>query len=113
MSRAELLQIIAALVGALGAVIGAAESRLIRRFQKAGASSDAHPIQLGKIRPITRWRLKRLMSAGAIVPVDDAAYFLDSDRFARLKRQRRKRALFILGMLTAVFLVLYFILDVF
>ncbi len=113
MSRAELLQIIAALIGALGTIIGAAETRLIRRFRQSGAVSREHPFRPEKLNPLFRWRLSRLMSAGVIVPVDDASYYLDPEQFAVMKKDRRKRAFIMLGLLTMVFLVLVFVLDVF
>jgi len=107
MSRAEVLQLVAALLGAFATVVSAAEQRLVKRLRGAGANDPDHAIQLPGLSPLPRWRLSRLLGAGAIDRIGPGVYYLDEQGYRAFRRSRKIRALIVVAIGLAVAGVLY------
>jgi hypothetical protein len=106
-SRAELLQIIAALLGAVASIIAAAEVRLIKRFKNANASAEDSATTFPKLLPIVRWRLRRLLLSGVVSQTEDGRLYLDEIRYSLLRKHRRNRTLTVVGVFVATIAVIY------
>jgi hypothetical protein len=108
MSRAELLQILAALLSAAASFIAAAEVRLVKRLRAGQATDPDHAVGLGGLRPLGRWRLSRLRSAGAVQAIGPDAFYLDEARYGAMRHRRRVRAVTLVAIAVALGL-LYFV----
>ncbi len=104
MRTIEVLQVLAALLGAFFSVVMAMEQRLVKRLRQTDATSAERAIELGSIRPLTRWRLASLKKAGAVRIVDSGAVFLHEESFRALRKRRVITA--VAGVTLAVALVL-------
>jgi hypothetical protein len=105
MSKAELLQLIAALLGAFASIIAAIEGRLVKKFERASAKSPATAIEMRNLRLIHRWRLTRLEKAGAIAVTEERRYYFDQDAYKAFRMKRRVRVLSIVLPLILTILV--------
>ena len=87
---------------ALGPLIAAAIVRTDRRIQRdllrAQAVSPDRATAIDARSPLTRWRLSRLTAAGAVHAVESARYYWDEAGWEQYGRQRRRRALSIVGL---------------
>jgi hypothetical protein len=90
-------------IGALGPFIAAAILRTDRRIESelllAEAVSADRAAAIDARSPLVRWRLSRLTGVGAVHAVESARYYWDEAGWQRYRRQRRLRALSILGLL--------------
>jgi hypothetical protein len=90
-------------IGALGPLIAAAILRTDRRIQSelllAQAVSADRAAAIDARSALKRWRLNRLTGVGAVHAVENARYYWDEAGWQRYRRQRRRRALSILGVL--------------
>lgn len=109
MSRAEILQLVAALTGAFATFVTAAEQRLVKRLRGAGATDQEHAIRLGELSPLSRWRLSRLQGAGAVARIQADAFYLDEEGYRTFRRGRRVRAVTVVAIALVVALVLYLV----
>jgi len=107
MSRAEVLQLVAALLGAFATLVSAAEQRLVKRLRGAGADDPERAIQLADLSPLPRWRLSRLLGAGAVGRIEPGIYYLDEQAYGGYRRTRRVRALTAVAIGLVVAGVLY------
>ena len=71
----------AAVVGAIGPIIAAAivgtDRRIHRRLRAAAATTPAQAIALPTRSPLWRWRLRRVLGAGAVQVETGGLYYLD------------------------------------
>jgi hypothetical protein len=91
MSLAEVLQVIAGVLGVAVTIIAAAETRLVKRLRRAGATSPEAAIALPRLKPLVRWQLSRLRSARVVVTVEPQGQYLDEAAFRSLRRKRARR----------------------
>jgi len=64
MSLAEVLQLITGVLGVAVTIIAAAETRLVKRLRRAGATSPEAAVALPRLQPLVRWQLLQLTSPG-------------------------------------------------
>ncbi len=91
MRLVEALQIAGAILGIVASVFTVIEKRVVTRFRRADATAPEAAIELPPLSVLTRWRLSRLLSVGAVVEADDRRTYLDEETYASL---RKKRAIF-------------------
>ncbi len=89
MTLAETLQISAGALGAIATAFAAAENLVLKSFRSSGAVTPDAAMELPSFRPITRWRLARLRTQGAIVVRSDGRAFLDEAAYLPLRKRRR------------------------
>lgn len=106
MSTAELLQFAAGILAGLAIWSLASERRMIRRLRAADAVSAAHPAPLSVDTPVARYRLWRLLRAGAVVEASPGLYYLNRDGYERYRDVRRKRVLAVMAILLAILTLL-------
>jgi hypothetical protein len=86
----------------LGPVIAAAIVRTDRRIQRdlllAQAVSPDRAAAIDARSPLARWRLRRLTAARVVHVVESARYYWDEAGWQQYRRQRRRRALTIVGL---------------
>lgn len=92
MSLAEVLQLITGTLGLVITIIAAAETRLVKRFRKAGATSPETAIVLPRLQPLVRWQLSQLTSGKAVVAVEPQGHYLDEAGYRVMQRKRVFRA---------------------
>lgn len=95
----------------LGPLIAAAIVRTDRRIQRdlllAQAVSPDRAAAIDVRSPLARWRLSRLTAAGAVHAVESARYYWDEAGWQQYRRQRRRRALTIVGLFTIAVALLW------
>jgi hypothetical protein len=101
-TRTDILRLITALGWVAVTALLAADRRLVRRLRNAGADRPQNAKPLMVTSPLARWRLERLVNAGAIVQVSDGWCYLDPDGYAQYRRTRRRRALIVIAVLVPV-----------
>ncbi len=79
----------------------AAEQRLVRRLVRANAFEAEAALDPGTMSAVTRWRLSRLCSTGAVVATPAGALRVEQDAYRSLRRRRRVRALTAAAVLLA------------
>lgn len=88
-------------VGALGPLLAAAivgtDRRIRNQLRQAQAVEPGRATAIAAHSPLVRWRLSRLTAVGAVHAVADGRYYLDEAGWQQYRRQRRRRALSIVG----------------
>lgn len=77
----------------LAAAIVGTDRRIRLALIAAGANSGDTAIALGAPRILRRWRLRRLVGAGAVGMTKAGDYYLDAEGWRLFRHQRRRRAL--------------------
>ena len=103
MSLAEVLQVTAAVIGAVATVIAAAEQAVVKRFRRDGATTGDRAIDLPRLRLFTRWRLARLIASRAVVVDEHARAYLDETVYAPL---RKRQAIIGLSLVALIFVLI-------
>ena len=106
MSRSDVLHVATAAAWIIVFVFLRAERRLLRTLRRHDATDPTTAIDVSSRSPFVRLRLRRLLSAGALVETAPGRYYLDSSGFSAYRRRRQRRALVIIAaMLALAFLV--------
>jgi predicted nucleic acid-binding Zn ribbon protein len=109
MTRTEILRLIGMAGWLLTIVVIGADRRIIRRLQRRGAIDPASAVPLSLGWPMSRFRLRRLTNAGAVVPVDPDRFYLDAAGYRNYQRRRRRRALAILSVVLPLIAALFWL----
>lgn len=80
-----------------------AEARIHRQLAGAGAVTAESAIRLSPGRSLERRRLQGLIRGGAVRLTADGRHFLDANGWTSYRRNRRRRALFAMSALLALF----------
>jgi hypothetical protein len=88
MSVVEILQTVAALLGAGVSVVMAAEHKLVKRLRRERATSPDAAIEIPRLGSLTRWRIARLRSAGVVVENESGRMYLDEGAYVALRKRR-------------------------
>ena len=91
MSLAEVLQLITGVLGVAVTIIAAAETRLVKRLRRAGATSPEAAVALPRLQPLVRWQLSQLTSARAVLAVEPQGHYLDETGYRLMQRKRAFR----------------------
>jgi hypothetical protein len=102
----EILQLFAGVLFGLAVWSFISERRIMGRLRQAGAISAAAAVPLAIDNPVARFRLLRLLKAGAVVEASTGRYFLHRDAYQRYRDSRRKRVLAAMVILLAVLTLL-------
>jgi hypothetical protein len=86
------LKALGPLASAFAVAIVRTDRHLVRRLRAAGAVDQGSAVGIALRTPLHRWRLARLMSAGAVQRTT-TGYFLEEKGFAAFRRGRRRRLL--------------------
>src|SRR6478736_2283670 len=78
---------------ALAAAQIAAERHIVRQLRLAGATTAERATEVRVRSPLSRWKLRRLLSVQAIGNTAPDRYFLDESAYDRWRQVRRRRAL--------------------
>lgn len=109
MTRTEILRLIGMAGWLLTLALIGADRRIIRRLQRHGALDPASAVPLSLGWPMSRFRLRRLRNAGAVVPVDPGRFYLDAAGYRNYRRQRRRRALTVLAVALPLIAALFWL----
>ena len=107
MRLVEVAQALAPFFAMFAALAAGTDRRIARRLRQAAALDPARAVDLPALRPLWRWRLARLASAGAVRSVGGERYYLDESAYSSLRRVRRIRGLSILAVLVVALLLLW------
>lgn len=107
MSLAEVLQLITGLLGTAITIVAAAETRLVNRLRKAGATSPETAVVLPRLQPLVRWQLSQLTSARAVVAVVAEGQYLDETAYRLMRRRRAFRAVPLALVVAALVMAAY------
>lgn len=96
--------------GALTAVIITARRRkLVRKFEERQAVSAASARTLADLEVSDSHHVQKLKSAGVLSATPDGRYYLNVDRWAELREDRRRRAMMLLALVALLVLVYWLI----
>ena len=84
------------------AVIAIRRKRLVRRFREAGAIDREHAATLEVLGERHSWIFDQMVRHEVILVAQDGRFFLDEQAAGEFLRQRRRRALFVVGILLLV-----------
>jgi hypothetical protein len=90
-----------------GAIIAIRRKRLVRRFREAGATDLEHAVTLEALGERPSWIFDQMTQIGAFLSAPGGRFYMDERVAVEFLRGRRKRALFISGILLLVFLLLW------
>ncbi len=107
MRTVEILQIGGTLLGVVATIATGFEQRIVRKLKNAGATQPETAIEVAPGNPVSRWRLSRLLDAGAVVAAASGEVFLDLPAYRALSTSRRRRALAMVGVLLVVILAMF------
>jgi hypothetical protein len=82
------------------------DRRIVGELRQAKAISTNSAIPLHAPPVVGSWRLRRLADAGAICLVAPNVFYLDEAGYAAFRKNRRRRALLVLGVLLPSILIL-------
>lgn len=97
--RTTVLQLIGALGYLAVAVMVATDRKIVKMLRRAEATSSERAIPISVRSPLGPWRLRRLVSANAVVRTTSDRYYLVEDAYRELRSRRRRRALTIVAVL--------------
>jgi hypothetical protein len=106
MRTVEIVSIFATLFGGFLSALAAVEQNLVKKFKASGAISKEKAVAIKQLRPLSRWRVKRLQQAGVIKEVEHGELYLDESAWRVLRTKR-------VWMVVAVIIVSVFIIIVF
>ena len=86
----------------LAAVIVGTDRRIVRRLRELNALSPEEATALPTWRLLSRWRARRLMGRGALVPVPPDRVYLNEEAWRAYRMSRRRRILIVLAILIPV-----------
>jgi hypothetical protein len=109
MTRTEILRLVASIGWLFAVGMLAAERRMVRRLRQASAASADTAVPLSLRSPLARLRLARLRSAGAVVEAGSGRYYLDAEHFHHYRLARRHRAIVLIALVIALFLVFWWV----
>ena len=93
MTRTDILHLAGGLAWLLVAAMIGSEKSLLRRLRGASAVDPQSAVSLEPRSPLSRFRLRRLEGAGAVVLTASGRRYLDAAGLARYRRSRQRRAL--------------------
>ena len=100
---------VAGIITPLGPVLAAAilrtDRRIVRRLRRASATEPARAVAFGNPNALVAWRLRRLLGAGALAMPVSGSYFIVEPGWRAYRARRRRRALTMLAIVAAIFLV--------
>ena len=105
MTRTEVLRLVTTLFWVVAIGMLAAERRMIRRLNKDAAVNPDTAVPLSLRSPFARFRLARMLKAGAVVDAGAGRYYLDAEGYHGYRRARRRRAFRVLAVVLALFLL--------
>jgi hypothetical protein len=88
MRLVEVVQVLAALVGAFASLAIGFEQKLLSTLKKQNASSPESAARLPEPRALSKWRLSVLLKHGAVRRTEDGLLYFDVGGY-RLMRRRR------------------------
>ena len=109
MTRTDILRLIGSAGWLLVIALVGADRRIIRRLQGAGASDTASAVPLSLGWPMSRFRLRRLRTAGAVVSAAPDRFYLDAAGYRNYRRMRRRRALTVLSIALPLIAALFWL----
>ena len=109
MSSAEILQIIAALFGALATFISSYDKKIIDRLKKNGNIDRGTAVDIPSTGRFGRWRDGKLKGAGVLREPEPGKIYLDRDAYTGFRKKRLKRVITIILAAVAVVVILYFL----
>ena len=77
----------------------------MRRLRRARATEPARAVAFGNPNALVAWRLRRLLGAGALAMPVSGSYVIDEPGWRAYRARRRRRALTVLAIGAAIFLV--------
>jgi hypothetical protein len=89
------------------AVIAIRRKRLIKRFRDAGAIDLQHAVTPESLGERRSWIFNQMSKQGVFLPTQDGRFFMDDRAAGEFLRKRRARALWVAGILTLGFLLLW------
>jgi len=89
------------------AVIAIRRKRLVRRFRAAGATDIEHAVTLETLGERPSWIFNQMVRHGAFLSAPGGRFYMVEPAAEDFLRQRRKRALLIVGSLLLVFMLLW------
>lgn len=107
MRLVEVLQLVAAIGGAVATAFQVVERRLLKRLRGSGATSPESAIALPRLSAVMRWRLARLVKQRSVVAVEPGRVYLDEASY-RAGRARRAVIGVSLALLAIALVVLVF-----
>jgi len=107
METSEILQLVGACLTAVGAILAAAKTRMLRRFTKARAVSPQTAISIGEVNPLMRWFLHRFEGSQVLLRAESGQIYLDEQAYVAYRRKRRIMAISIVLSLLVLIAVIY------
>lgn len=108
MRNVDLLSMVSPLLMAVAVGLLATRKRLVRRFERAAASSPETAIRLEGRSPVSRWWLARLTRAGVLRVTGGGLRWIDVEAWQAYRAVRRRRGLTVAATLL-VLVALYFV----
>lgn len=109
MKTPEILQLMTALLTAAASIIMSLEQKLVKRLRRQNATSPEAAVPLPNLRAISRWRLTRLQTAGAVRGAGTDAYYFHEESYRALRRKRVRRAVTVALVIAAAATAVYFL----
>jgi len=109
MKTPEILQLVAALLTAAASIVMGLEQKLIKRLRRQNATSPGTAVPLPSLRAISRWRLARLQTAGAVRGAGTDAYYIHEGSYRALRCKRVRRAVTVALVMAVVATAVYFL----
>jgi len=93
MRTVEVLQIVGAFVGAFASVAIGFEQKILKNLRIQSAISPESAVALQGLKPISRWRLSRLLKHGVVRRAGEGLFYFDEDSFRMLRKRRIRIAI--------------------
>jgi hypothetical protein len=107
MRLVDVLQAAGAILGVLASAFTVVEKRLVMRFRRAGATSPEGAMEVPAFGALLRWRLSRLSSSRAVVPVADGLIYLDEQAYGSLRKRRAVLGVTLVVVVLAIVVLLH------
>lgn len=88
MRLAEIVQLVATLVGAFVSLAIGLEQKYLKQLRKQNACSPETAARVAGLRALSKWRLAVLLKQGAVRRTQDGLLYLDDDGYRLMNRRR-------------------------
>lgn len=93
----------------IGVIITARRRRIVRKFEERQAVSAGSARTLADLNVSDSRHVQKLKDAGVLSATSDGRYYLNVDRWAELREDRRRRAMMLLALVGLLVLVYWLI----
>jgi len=109
MSAVELIQVMAALLGAVMTIIAGADQKIVKLLKNKNALSEKSAVKFERHKPLFRWRVNRLKALNALRMTRSGTIYFDETTYKQVIKKRVWSVILFIIIALGLILTLYYV----